>query len=862
MSNENLKEVEKLHFRPFTRFCMSIGAVPSSYLAGLTIEEQMLWLCSYLEKEVVGTVNNNAEAVTELQNLYIQLHDYVEHYFDNLDVQQEINKKLDEMAENGSLYEMFDRFITPTLEEQDARVNALIESQNIRINGFQNELESIASGSPLVASSTSGMTDTTRIYVNTTDGKWYYYDGDSWEIGGTYQSTMGAVDTTLTQSGSAPDSKIVGEKLQEKNFDIEKLSGYKIIQNPISYSVNSGSTVSGVTVTENTVAFTVTPGQTTKGVLSTTLPIIRGKTYTIKFTVSMSDTENAIKFYYNGGPGTLNTMVTGTKEITSTWTRAETYGADGALLFFIDSPAGNNSTTCTISNLILFEGSVDDIVTLKTLGDKYKEEETNAELREGIIFETTNSGTYTSNIDVIANKTYKIDVIEMTNNTNFFSSADTSTSVVRATTIGTYYFVPIANGKLSSFAFSAQNFHVKAKITIVDKDDVLYVSTSGSDLNSGLTPSNALATIQKAIEKGARNILVKRGTYHESIFLSGNGESISIKPYDTNTYTDSIPDRPLIEIINGTELTGLSTDSTYTNLLSQEFSGNSAWTAVFIDQTLPPSTSGYRGYNNAGLWQISGTTDYSKDKRVTPVLTLSECINTAGTFYWDGTTVYVNPYDEEYDTFYAQDAVDYGIRFENLEKVDLQDICVKFSKQANFGIKNCMDIHLQNCVSQYTNVINGFQLNNSNGLLENCQAYNSRDDGFGAQDYGVTTYINCIGNYNDDDGISHHFGERATIIGGEFAYNGKGGVASPTYGAYVNVYNVYTHHNSRGIYATNASDSHDYATRTCFVNNCLITNNTVGVDVGGTTTIIGWNNIFKDNTTKSYGNYVDVTSNQ
>lgn len=44
-------------------------------------------------------------------------------------------------------------------------------------------------GKPLVASSVDDMTDTDSVYVNTTDGKWYYYDGDSWEIGGVYQAT-------------------------------------------------------------------------------------------------------------------------------------------------------------------------------------------------------------------------------------------------------------------------------------------------------------------------------------------------------------------------------------------------------------------------------------------------------------------------------------------------------------------------------------------------------------------------------------------------------------------------------------------------------------------------------------------------
>ena len=49
------------------------------------------------------------------------------------------------------------------------------------------QIGNLTSATPLAASSTAAMTDTTRIYVNTTDGKWYYYDGDSWEIGGTYQ---------------------------------------------------------------------------------------------------------------------------------------------------------------------------------------------------------------------------------------------------------------------------------------------------------------------------------------------------------------------------------------------------------------------------------------------------------------------------------------------------------------------------------------------------------------------------------------------------------------------------------------------------------------------------------------------------
>ena len=39
------------------------------------------------------------------------------------------------------------------------------------------------------------MTDTTKLYVNTTDGKWYYYDNE-WKIGGNYQS-IGISDKSI-----------------------------------------------------------------------------------------------------------------------------------------------------------------------------------------------------------------------------------------------------------------------------------------------------------------------------------------------------------------------------------------------------------------------------------------------------------------------------------------------------------------------------------------------------------------------------------------------------------------------------------------------------------------------------------------
>ena len=104
-----MKESKRLN--PFGRFCCTIGNLPTSYMLSLTYEEQLIWLCKYLEETVIPAVNNNAEALEELQNLFIELKTYVDEYFENLDIQTEINNKLDDMDESGQLAEIIAQYL-------------------------------------------------------------------------------------------------------------------------------------------------------------------------------------------------------------------------------------------------------------------------------------------------------------------------------------------------------------------------------------------------------------------------------------------------------------------------------------------------------------------------------------------------------------------------------------------------------------------------------------------------------------------------------------------------------------------------------------------------------------------------------
>lgn len=138
---------------------------------------------------VINQTNTTTENMEALQNAFNTLKNYVDHYFDNLNVQTEINNKLDQMATDGTLETIIGQYV-------DNVIMPTINGQTARIDQLENAVQSVANGSPLVASSTDDMTDTTKTYVNTTDGKWYYYDGEEWTVGGTYQSS-GIADNSI-----------------------------------------------------------------------------------------------------------------------------------------------------------------------------------------------------------------------------------------------------------------------------------------------------------------------------------------------------------------------------------------------------------------------------------------------------------------------------------------------------------------------------------------------------------------------------------------------------------------------------------------------------------------------------------------
>ena len=128
--------INPINLRPFKKFCVTIGNLPTTYIESLSYYEMLEWLCNYIDKTVIPAINTEGEAIEELQNAFTTLKNYVDNYFENLDVQEEINNKLDEMAESGELTELLTTYLQLKTIYSFNSISELVASENFIDGSF------------------------------------------------------------------------------------------------------------------------------------------------------------------------------------------------------------------------------------------------------------------------------------------------------------------------------------------------------------------------------------------------------------------------------------------------------------------------------------------------------------------------------------------------------------------------------------------------------------------------------------------------------------------------------------------------------------------------------------------------------
>lgn len=87
------------------------------------------WFLSEFNK-VLKEWTDMQKRFTNLNQAFNDLHDYVHDYFKNLNVQKEIDNKLDAMAKDGSLYEIIRKYTDPIVNEQNEKIIVLENRMN------------------------------------------------------------------------------------------------------------------------------------------------------------------------------------------------------------------------------------------------------------------------------------------------------------------------------------------------------------------------------------------------------------------------------------------------------------------------------------------------------------------------------------------------------------------------------------------------------------------------------------------------------------------------------------------------------------------------------------------------------------
>lgn len=169
----------KCNYPPFRCNLTTIGELPTNYKETLSYYETLVWLIEYLKNEIIPKVNNCILEVKELEEFVKKLEEYINNYFDNLDIQEEVNKALNKMAEDGTLAKIINDELFNLINNDISTIKAdleLIKNSFSDFNAFKDAQNTKNSEYDTFISSQNTKNSTYDTFINNQNTKNEVYD--------------------------------------------------------------------------------------------------------------------------------------------------------------------------------------------------------------------------------------------------------------------------------------------------------------------------------------------------------------------------------------------------------------------------------------------------------------------------------------------------------------------------------------------------------------------------------------------------------------------------------------------------------------------------------------------------------------
>lgn len=178
-----IKTITLLDRTPFKRMVTTVGNLPTSFVDSMSYYETLAWLCQYVTDTIIPKINENSEAINQIETDFDDLKQEVEEAIQDIpqlraDFEALVIRFDETIAELQAQYEQFEQDVEDEINAKIAEVRASImivvdsyyETLNNKVNTevarLDNKIETFPIASTIVFNSLQGRETTLQVYLD------------------------------------------------------------------------------------------------------------------------------------------------------------------------------------------------------------------------------------------------------------------------------------------------------------------------------------------------------------------------------------------------------------------------------------------------------------------------------------------------------------------------------------------------------------------------------------------------------------------------------------------------------------------------------------------------------------------------